>query len=147
MKSGRLGLYRDRVTNKSKNKTKPKEKDSDIVGKTAKLKEVTRGERNKAISDFKKMKEKNLANFTRSSSKAGMSGKSGSKSKSTTKSSGKTSTAQAGDNIKKSGGKNYNVGVSKGGVSFGEAFKHFRNKGVKEFTWNGKRYTTKTKED
>jgi len=147
MKSGRLGLYRDRVTNKSKNKTKPKEKDSDIVGKTAKLKEVTRGERNKAISDFKKMKEKNLANFTRSSSKAGMSGKSGSKSKSTTKSSGKTSTAKAGSNISKSDGKKYNVGVSKGGVSFGEAFKHFRNKGVKEFTWNGKRYTTKTKED
>ena len=148
MKSGRLGLYRDRVTNKSKNKTKPKEKDSDIVGKTAKLKEVTRGERNKAISDFKKMKEKNLANFTRSSSKAGMSGKTGgSKSKSTTKSSGKTSTAKAGSNISKSDGKKYNVGVSKGGVSFGEAFKHFRNKGVKEFTWNGKRYTTKTKED
>jgi len=150
MKSGRLGLYRDRVTNKSKNKTKPKEKDSDIVGKTAKLKEVTRGERNKAISDFKKMKEKNLANFTRSSSKAGMSGKSGksgSKSKSTTKSSGKTSTAKAGSNISKSDGKKYNVGVSKGGVSFGEAFRHFKNKGVKEVTWNGKRYTTKTKED
>ena len=62
------------------------------------------------------------------------------------KSSSKTSTAQAGDNIKKSGGKNYNVGVSKGGVSFGEAFKHFKNKGVKEFTWNDKRYTTKTKD-
>ena len=68
------------------------------------------------------------------SSKAGMSGK-----KST------TSTAKAGSNIKKSGGKNFNVGVSKGGVSFGEAFRHFKNKGVKEFTWNGKRYTTKTK--
>ena len=70
------------------------------------------------------------------SSKAGMSGK-----KSTTK----TSSAQAGSNIKKSGGKNFNVGVSKGGVSFGEAFRHFKNKGVKEFTWNGKRYTTKMK--
>ena len=68
------------------------------------------------------------------SSKAGMSGK-----KST------TSTAKAGSNIKKSGGKNFNVGVSKGGVSFGEAFRHFKNKGVKEFTWNGKRYTTKSK--
>lgn len=68
------------------------------------------------------------------SSKAGMSGK-----KST------TSTAKAGSNIKKSGGKNFNVGVSKGGVSFGEAFRHFKNKGVKEFTWNGKRYNTKTK--
>ena len=141
MKSGRLGLYKNK--NKSTNKTKPKEKDSDIVGKTAKLKEVTRGERNKAISDFKKMKEKNLANFTRSSSKAGMSGKS----KPTSKSSGKTSTAKAGSNISKSDGKKYNVGVSKGGVSFGEAFRHFKNKGAKEFTWNGKRYTTKTKED
>jgi hypothetical protein len=50
--------------------------DSDIVGKTARLKEVTRGEKNKAIADFKKMKEKNLANFTRPSSKAGMSSKS-----------------------------------------------------------------------
>lgn len=38
--------------------------------------------------------------------------------------------------------KNFNVGVSKGGVSFGEAFKHFRNKGNKTFTWNGKKYTT-----
>lgn len=31
-------------------------KDSDIVGKTAKRKEVTRGERNKAIADFKREK-------------------------------------------------------------------------------------------
>jgi len=59
--------------------------------------------------------------------------------------SSKTSTAKAGDNIKKSGGKNFNVGVSKGGVSFGEAFKHFRNKGDKIFTWNGKKYTTELK--
>ena len=42
----------------------------------------------------------------------------------------------------KSAAKNYNVGVSKGGVSFGEAFKHFRKKGAKTFTWNGKKYTT-----
>ena len=146
MKSGRLGLYRDKVTDKAKNKSKEKSKPkpTDIVGKTARLKEVTRAEKEKAISDFKKMKEKNLADYTRSSSKAGMSGKTGSKP--TAKSSGKTSTAQAGDNIKKSGGKNYNVGVSKGGVSFGEAFRHFKNKGVKEFTWNDKRYTTKTKD-
>jgi hypothetical protein len=68
----------------------------------------------------------------------------GSSMKSSTK--GKsTSTAKPGSNISKSGGKNFNVGVSKGGVSFGEAFKHFKNKGVKEFTWNGKRYTTKMK--
>jgi hypothetical protein len=39
--------------------------------------------------------------------------------------------------------KNYNVGVSRGGVSFKEAFRHFRNKGAKTFTWNGKKYTTK----
>ncbi len=39
---------------------------------------------------------------------------------------------------------NYNVGVSKGGVSFGNAFKHFKNKGQKTFTWNGKKYSTAT---
>jgi len=38
--------------------------------------------------------------------------------------------------------KNFNVGVSKGGVSFKDAFRHFRNKGAKTFTWNGKKYTT-----
>ncbi len=38
--------------------------------------------------------------------------------------------------------KKFNVGVSKGGVSFKEAFRHFRNKGNKTFTWNGKKYTT-----
>ena len=37
---------------------------------------------------------------------------------------------------------NYNVGVSKGGVSFNKAFAHFRKKGAKTFTWNGKKYTT-----
>jgi len=114
-------------------------KDSDIVGKTMRLAEVTRGERNKAIADFKKRKEATMANQTsakKSSSKAGMSGK-----KATTK----TAKAKAGDNISKSGGKKFNVGVSKGGVSFGEAFKHFRKKGAKEFTWNGKRYTTEVK--
>jgi hypothetical protein len=66
----------------------------------------------------------------------------------------KKSTAKAGDNVsksklgvKESTSKNYNVGASKGGVSFGEAFKHFRNQGAKEFTWNGKKYHTKTKEE
>ena len=103
--------------------------DSDIVGKTARLKEVTRGEKNKAIADFKKMKEKNLANFTRPSSKAGMSGKSSGSSKSPTA----------------APEKKFNVGVSKGGVSFKEAFRHFRNKGDKTFTWNGKKYTTELK--
>tara|TARA_R100000278_G_scaffold112619_1_gene90459 strand:+ start:344 stop:739 length:396 start_codon:yes stop_codon:yes gene_type:complete len=115
------------------------EKDSDIVGKTARLREVTRGERKKAIADFKKMKEKNLADSTRygtSSSKAGMSNK---KPK-------KPTSASPGSNIKKrSDTKNYNVGKSKGGVSFGEAFRHFKKKGAKAFTWNGKRYTTETK--
>ena len=43
------------------------------------------------------------------------------------------------------GAKNYNVGVSKGGVSFNEAFAHFRKKGNKTFTWNGKKYTTELK--
>ncbi len=43
--------------------------------------------------------------------------------------------------------KNFNVGVSKGGVPFKEAFAHFRKKGVKTFTWNGKKYTTKLKKD
>ena len=39
-------------------------------------------------------------------------------------------------------GKNFNVGVSRGGVSFDTAFAHFRKKGNKTFTWNGKKYTT-----
>ena len=43
---------------------------------------------------------------------------------------------------KKKDSVNYNVGVSKGGVPFKEAFRHFRNKGAKTFTWNGKKYTT-----
>jgi len=63
------------------------------------------------------------------SSKAGMSGKSGG-------SSNKPTAAPK---------KKYNVGVSKGGVSFKEAFRHFRNKGDKTFTWNGKKYTTELK--
>ena len=46
---------------------------------------------------------------------------------------------------KRSPAKNFNVGVSKGGVSFKEAFRHFRNKGNKTFTWNGEKYTTKLK--
>ena len=43
--------------------------------------------------------------------------------------------------------KNYNLGVSKGGVPFKEAFAHFRKKGNKTFTWNGKKYTTELKKD
>lgn len=45
---------------------------------------------------------------------------------------------------KKSTVKNFNAGVSKGGVSFNEAFRHFKNKGNKSFTWNNKKYTTET---
>lgn len=45
----------------------------------------------------------------------------------------------------KGSAKNFNVGVSKGGVSFKEAFAHFRKKGNKTFTWNGNKYTTQTK--
>lgn len=40
---------------------------------------------------------------------------------------------------------NYNVGVSRGGVPFAEAFKHFRGQGQKTFSWNGKKYTTELK--
>jgi hypothetical protein len=47
------------------------------------------------------------------------------------------------------GDKKYNVGVSKGGVPFKEAFRFHRNKalkgGPKTFTWNGKQYTTQLK--
>ena len=46
---------------------------------------------------------------------------------------------------KKSTAKNYNVGVSQGGVPFREAFAHFRKQGAKTFTWNGKKYTTELK--
>lgn len=41
--------------------------------------------------------------------------------------------------------KKYNVGVSKGGVSFREAFKYYKGQGNKTFTWNGKKYTTDVK--
>ena len=41
--------------------------------------------------------------------------------------------------------KKYNVGVSKGGVSFKEAFKYYKGQGNKTFTWNGKKYTTDVK--
>ena len=34
--------------------------------------------------------------------------------------------------------KNYNVGVSKGGVPFAESFKYHKDKGQETFTWNGK---------
>ena len=42
----------------------------------------------------------------------------------------------------KSTTKKYNVGVSKGGVPFKEAFKYYSGLGQKTFTWNGKSYTT-----
>ena len=43
--------------------------------------------------------------------------------------------------------KKYNVGVSKGGVPFAEAFDYYRNeKKQKTFTWNGKKYTTDLKD-
>ena len=40
--------------------------------------------------------------------------------------------------------KKYNLGVSKGGVPFKEAFAHYKKQGNKTFTWNGKKYTTDT---
>lgn len=43
---------------------------------------------------------------------------------------------------KKTPAKKYNVGVSKGGVPFKEAFKYYSGLGQKTFTWNGKSYTT-----
>tara|TARA_E500000081_G_C6133470_1_gene355204 strand:- start:1368 stop:2243 length:876 start_codon:yes stop_codon:yes gene_type:complete len=46
---------------------------------------------------------------------------------------------------KKEAAKKYNVGVSKGGVPFREAFKYYRGQGNKTFTWNGKKYTTDVK--
>ena len=46
---------------------------------------------------------------------------------------------------KKEPAKKYNVGVSKGGVSFKEAFKYYKGQGNKTFTWNGKKYTTDVK--
>ena len=46
--------------------------------------------------------------------------------------------------VKRKPAKKFNVGVSKGGVSFNEAFKHFKKKGNKTFTWNGTKYTTET---
>jgi hypothetical protein len=46
---------------------------------------------------------------------------------------------------KKETSKKFNVGVSKGGVSFKEAFKHYRSLGQSTFTWNGKKYTTDVK--
>ena len=93
----------------------------------------------KTEADLKRMSKSELKRASTSKMKTS--------SKPSGKSPSKTPTAQAGSNISKSDGKKYNVGVSKGGVSFGEAFRHFKNKGVKEFTWNGKRYNTKTKED
>lgn len=57
------------------------------------------------------------------------------------------SSAPAAKTTPKSTEKNYNLGQSKGGVSFNEAFRHFRSKGAKEFTWNGKKYNTKLKDE
>ena len=55
----------------------------------------------------------------------------------------KTTTANKAPAKKESSKKiNYNLGESKGGVSFNKAFAHFRKKGAKTFTWNGKKYTT-----
>ena len=45
----------------------------------------------------------------------------------------------------KTGEAKYKHGKSAGGVSFGEAFKYWKGKGNKTFTWNGKKYTTETK--
>jgi len=57
----------------------------------------------------------------------------------------KTTEGGPGRKFDKPAAKKYNVGVSKGGVSFKEAFKHFRGLGQSTFTWNGKKYTTDVK--
>jgi len=59
--------------------------------------------------------------------------------------SGKKKTPTAPPSRPKAPGKKYNVGVSKGGVSFREAFKYYRGLGQASFTWNGKKYTTNIK--
>ena len=46
---------------------------------------------------------------------------------------------------KKTGEEKYRHGVSGGGVPFKEAFKYWKGKGAKTFTWNGKKYSTETK--
>jgi hypothetical protein len=43
--------------------------------------------------------------------------------------------------------KKFNVGVSQGGVPFKTAFRHFKDKGNKTFTWNGTKYSTVTKDE
>jgi hypothetical protein len=67
--------------------------------------------------------------------------------KASTKKPAKKSSAKQYRPSKGTQAKNFNVGVSKGGVSFKEAFAHFRKKGSKTFTWNGKKYTTKLKSE
>jgi hypothetical protein len=59
--------------------------------------------------------------------------------------SSKKKTPSAPTSRPKTESKKFNVGVSKGGVSFKEAFKHFRSLGQSTFTWNGKKYTTDVK--
>lgn len=65
--------------------------------------------------------------------------------KATPKKTGKPSGQMKRGAKKTTGAKNYNVGVSQGGVPFTEAFAYFRKKGAKTFTWNGTKYTTKLK--
>lgn len=140
MKSGRIGLYKDKKKSADKKVVTGKGvigfKNNRKVNQTmSKVRKAT----GKTEADLKRMSKSELKRASTSKMKTS--------SKPSGKSPSKTPTAQAGSNISKSDGKKYNVGVSKGGVSFGEAFRHFKNKGVKEFTWNGKRYNTKTKED
>lgn len=47
----------------------------------------------------------------------------------------------------KNAAKKFNVGVSKGGVPFKDAFRHFKDKGNKTFTWNDKKYNTVTEDE
>lgn len=95
----------------------------------------------KAVSNMGKKKEAKVPSMI-----AEMRSKNPSKKTTTTKK--PTAVAKASSTKPKSGVTkasaeiNYNVGESKGGVSFRKAFAYFRKKGAKTFTWNGKKYTT-----
>ena len=99
-------------------------------------KNVTGGRSKAARTKTDKPKEKSKTSTT--------------KSKSTAKPTGSTSGSdrqliKKAEARKKTGDEKYRHGKSAGGVSFGEAFKYWKGKGNKTFTWNGKKYTTETK--
>lgn len=92
---------------------------------------------NKTMSELKKktgkseadLKKMSASELKRASSKSYMP---------TPSTSSKSTMSSKGEN-------KYNVGVSKGGVSFNEAFAYHKKQGKKTFTWNGNKFTTETK--